>query len=93
MTTTTTDPFASAIADAQAGQTVGVVATIGTSRRMLRDAFDRLAEDLQGDTSVRRIRQANGAERIDFLSGGSIRFVTDPRGIRFHRIIPIYGGR
>lgn len=86
---TTTDRIASAVADAQAGQTIGVVATIGTSRRLLRDAFDRLAEHLQGDASVRRIRHANGAERIDFLSGGSIQFVTDPRGIRFHRIISV----
>lgn len=91
MTTATALPtrLAGALHDAQAGQTVGIVATIGTSRRLLRDAFDRLAEELQGDPSVRRIRHANGAERIDFISGGSIRFVTDPRGIRFHRVISV----
>lgn len=91
--TTITEQWADALADARAGRRVGIVATIGTSRRALLDVFERIATSVEHDDTVRSVRRLNGAERIDFHSGGSIRFVNDPRGIAFHRIIPIHGGR
>ncbi|WP_193596086.1 hypothetical protein [Microbacterium sp. YJN-G] len=58
--------------DASAGKRIIVVTPI---MGMIRSAMDEIIRSLDGvDPDSFRVRRANGAERIDFPSGGSIRF-------------------
>lgn len=62
------------------GKTVLVVEhTQGAAREALRE-FEPIAEE--ASSWVRRIRRANGGERIDMISGGRITFTSHRSSIR-----------
>lgn len=72
------------VGDAEAGKAVAVVGQPDVERR---DLFRRIGD--RPDT--KGFRLVHGAERIDFASGGSIRFI--PRGcgcLRGHRLDVVY---